>query len=110
MDVYEEACDRYLDDLYRIAFLALGDSDRAAQTVETVCKAGVHACRICTDVNGIRLYLIGDLYRRCRGHQSPAAASLPEPLCLLSCDDRLLLALRTVFSLTDAELAAVTNI
>lgn len=108
MDVYEEACNRYIDGMYRIAFLALGDGEKAEQTVTAVCKAGVRTCYSCTDTHEICLRFISDLYRRCRTQQSdPNPASLPEPLRSLSTDDRFLLSLRAVFGLTETELAAV---
>lgn len=110
MDVYEEACAQYIDDLYRIAYIALGDADEAAQIVETVCKAGVRTCRGCQNAPEIRIRLVGDLYRRCADRLPAAAsASLPEPLRALSAADRLVLILRTLSGLSDTELSVLTD-
>ncbi len=108
MDVYEEACDRYLDDLYRIACITLNDGEQAVQIVEAVCKAGVQRCRTAGDARKIRLWLVTELYRRCRA-QLPAAAgdSLPASLRSLSSAERLQLAIRTASGLTAAEVVSV---
>lgn len=111
MDVYEEVCGRCLDDLYRIAYLTLGDVEKAAQTVEAVCTTVVRTCRSCTDAQEIRIRLVIELYRRCKA-QLPAATAvdaLPPGLYSLSSLDRLLLAIRTASGLTAAELAPIVG-
>ena len=107
MDVYEEVCGQCLDDLYRIAFIALGDEERAAQTVESVCKAGVYARNLRADTDAIRLWLCAELYRRCKAQLSEAPPTLPQALHSLPHEERLLLALRVVLGLTKAEAASL---
>lgn len=107
MDVYEEACAQYLDGMYRIAFIALGDDIMAAQTVEAVYKSVVHARHTRGDIGKIRLWLIAELYRRCKAQSPATVSSLPQALRFLSYDERLLLALRASFDLTEAETASI---
>ena len=109
---YEQACSRYVDDLYRTACLVLADADAAEKLVTEICTAGVHQYGQLADQAEIRFRLISQLYRRLKRRLrfcTPGTDALPEPLRHLTKQERLIAAMRFSAGLSPAEYRKLVN-
>lgn len=86
-DTYEEVCEASIDDLYRVAYIALGSREAAAETVTETCVACVHICEHLHGRTDIRTALFSELSGRCERKLSlPPAHDSDFPETLRSVD------------------------
>ena len=110
--MYENACALCIKDLYHIAYLALGDSDKAEKMVIKTCAAGVHTYGDWQETDAIRRNLVADMYRRCKRKlrfYNPSAAALPEVFRNLTRWERLRIAVRFASGLPESESCTIAG-
>lgn len=95
--IYEQACSQCIDDLYHTAYLVFVDSTAAEKLVTEICVAGVHKYGNMEDLTEIRICLTSDLYNRAKRRLwcfTSNTNALPDPLQVLTKQERLLVAIR----------------
>lgn len=110
---YEQTCSKCIDDLYRMAYLALADAAEAEKFVTEICVAGVHKYNDYEDEAEIRFLLTSDLYHRIKRRlwfTTPNTDALPEQLQVLTKQERLIVALRFSSGLAVSESARILGL
>ena len=110
LSIYEQACSHCIDDLYHTAYLVLADEDAAEMLVTEICAAGVHEYDHLVDSAEIRFRLSSDLYNRLKRRLwffTPNTDALPEPLRILTKQERLTLAMHFSSGLSETESARI---
>ncbi len=110
---YEQTCSKCIDDLYRMAYLALADAAEAEKFVTEICVAGVHKYSVFEDEAEIRFCLTSDLYHRIKRRvwfATPKTDALPEQLQVLTKQERLIVALRFSSGLSMSESARIIGL
>ncbi|MBP3647519.1 MAG: hypothetical protein J6K55_13970 [Clostridia bacterium] len=108
MGSYIRLCEECFEDLYKVAYLTIGDAGIASELVEKVCVRGVHLCERMKELREIKIALSGELYRLCLEKllfYPPAAVGSAGKLKGFSPQDRLLLMLRYKSGLRLSELS-----
>ena len=76
-DTYEEVCEASIDALYRVAYIALGSREAAAETVTETCVACVHICEHLHGRTDIRTAFFSELSGRCERNRIRHSIGLP---------------------------------
>ena len=97
MNAYVRLCESCFEDLYRAAYLAMGDTVVASELVEKTCVQGVYLCARLRDLRAIKIVLTGEMYRR--GLEklltfTPKENEIEKRFPGISASDRLLLMIR----------------
>lgn len=96
-DTYERICEESIDALYRVAYIALGSREAAAETVTETCVACVHICEHLHGRTDIQTALFSELSGRCErklSHPLSEDCEFPEKLRTVEPTKRLRLAMR----------------
>lgn len=108
MNAYVDLCENCYNDLYRIAYLTMGDVVVASELVEKTCVRGVHICADVKDQRGIKIALTGALYRflfdKLRTYV-PKALNGKDPFAIYTAQERLLVLMRFKSGLRLSELS-----
>ena len=113
MNAYVDLCENCYSDLYRIAYLTMGDVAVASELVEKTCVRGVYICAHMKDQRGIKIALTGELYRLSLEKlltYVPKALNGKNPLINYTAQERLLLLMRFRSGLRLSELSNALTI
>lgn len=108
--VYEQACSKCIDNLYRTAYLTLADSDKAEGLVTKICVDGVRRYGNIKSESEIISRLFSDLYHLCRRKalfSAPSTDVLIAPLRVLTFKERLYIAMRFASGLSVTEICSI---